>query len=67
MKVLAALQAFGAYEEPVSLTVLARHTELPKSTTHRMVGKVPMQTYSISEVKGTKCVPQFAPVSTEFA
>ncbi|MGI8307565.1 helix-turn-helix domain-containing protein [Saccharopolyspora hattusasensis] len=37
MKVSAVLQAFGAYEEPVSLTVLARHTELPKSTTHRMV------------------------------
>jgi hypothetical protein len=39
MEVLAVLQAFGAYEESVSLTGLARHTELPKSTTHRMVGK----------------------------
>ncbi|WP_434444169.1 IclR family transcriptional regulator [Lentzea sp. E54] len=36
-KVLQVLQAFAAYTSPVSLAQLARHTELPKSTTHRMV------------------------------
>ncbi|WP_434444140.1 IclR family transcriptional regulator [Lentzea sp. E54] len=37
-KVLAVLEAFGAYDGPASLAELARHTGLPKSTTHRMVG-----------------------------
>jgi DNA-binding IclR family transcriptional regulator len=37
-KVLSVLQAFGAYEGAVSLTELTRHTGLPKSTAHRMIG-----------------------------
>jgi DNA-binding IclR family transcriptional regulator len=37
-KVLSVLQAFVAYDNAVSLGELARHTDLPKSTVHRMVG-----------------------------
>lgn len=37
-KVLSMLKAFGATEGAVSLAELMRHTQLPKSTAHRMIG-----------------------------
>ncbi|SDP98956.1 IclR family transcriptional regulator [Lentzea jiangxiensis] len=37
-KVLAVLEAFGAYDGVVSLVELVRQIGLPRSTTHRMVG-----------------------------
>ncbi|WP_170176213.1 IclR family transcriptional regulator [Lentzea flaviverrucosa] len=35
---LTVLQAFGAHDGSASTAELARHTELPKSTVHRMIG-----------------------------